>query len=90
MINDITFSVEDVQSTYHADRPSHPVLCDECREANNYSPNKHINWKCFHALKNSPYSYQEVDYYRACNIPCTCCWSTKYDARWLVVPVRRR
>ncbi len=89
MINTITYSLEDVQTSYHPDRPTHPVLCDDCRDAREYTAGKRINWASFHALKNSPYNYQEVDYYRAGTLACTCCRSTRYSGRWLVLPIRK-
>jgi hypothetical protein len=89
MINDITYSLEDVETTYHPDRPSRPVICDDCRDAMDYAPNKRINWANFHALKNSPYHYEVVDYYGAGTHGCCCCQSRRRGGRWVVDRFRK-
>lgn len=89
MFNPISYSLEDVETTYHPDRPMRPVICDDCRDAQDYSPNKRINWNCFHALKNSTYNYQVLDYHGAGAHGCCCCGSRRWSGRWLVEVLRR-
>lgn len=84
MLNTITYSLEDVETTYHPDRPMRPVICDDCRDALDYTPGRRVNWSSFHALKRSTHSYFVLDYWQAGTYPCACCQSRRWSGRWLV------
>lgn len=89
MINTITYSLEDAETAHHPDRPAHPVICDDCRDAQHYVPGKRINWRSFHALRTNPYALQVLDYHGAGMHGCACCGSRRWSGRWLVERVRR-
>jgi hypothetical protein len=78
-----TYTLED-NATGYAPNAHRPEICDNCYMGLYPRLNDRVNWKVQHAIKNSPYRFEHIDYIGADNSRCWCCHTKSFGGRHLV------
>lgn len=87
MFNTITYSLEDLETTLHPDRPWAPVLCEGCADVALYAdtqPDRRFRKASLKAMAEGGTTYQVLDYYQVSTHGCRCCGTRDRGARYLV------